>query len=340
MVKYTQEEWASRITSRCLELGYTYKGSDHNILDSDSYIKLLCNKHNVEWSTTKLSSFVRNTQPTNGCPECKRENGFSFQRATTEVATDLFMASGKFQEGTKFWRASKPKCWHYSCPMCSNDNFVREGVCAGVFNGHHASLRRGALSCRCSKCYLWTQEQRELQIKMLVEREDIPVSLSSWVDGSYLNGKSRAILRCEIHGLWEVNIGEFINKHSRCPSCANYGYDPSKTEGYLYVLLAEKGNDVFTGYGVTCDADRRLATHKVNLAKVGFSISNLEIFRTSGQIAWNTEIKVKKLFPQIRQEICGFRREATHSHLYDDVVDFVKANVWIPTTELPSQTQH
>lgn len=83
-----------------------------------------------------------------------------------------------------------------------------------------------------------------------------------------------------------------------------------------------------------------MQTHKCKLGKIGISIVDSEVFITSGIFAREVEGMINKKFEIVYQNVEGFRKEATHFELYEDVVDFVKANVWIPTTELPSHSLH
>ena len=137
--------------------------------------------------------------------------------------------------------------------------------------------------------------------------------------------RSKMILECPQHGQWKIRFGNFVSERG-CPACAKTGYK-KLLDGYLYVFRAQKEACKFAGYGISNTPVVRLATHRYNLSKYGFSIAELEIFKTSGQIALDIENHIKYSFPCNPQEIEGFKREATHSHLYENVVDFVKAKL-------------
>lgn len=71
------------------------------------------------------------------------------------VATDLFISSGGFLEGTTFTRqdvkdVSGAYSWFNTyCPLCSEDEYVKLGICSGVFTSKYGNLKLGHQPCRC-----------------------------------------------------------------------------------------------------------------------------------------------------------------------------------------------
>ena len=83
--------------------------------------------------------------------------------------------------------------WEYTCPVCSSDEYVQNGLCSGVFTSTSSSLCRGSKGCRCGGNYYWTKEQREYQIQKICKKEGF--IFIGWVDG-YKNADSKIVWMC------------------------------------------------------------------------------------------------------------------------------------------------
>jgi hypothetical protein len=108
----------------------------------------------------------------------------------------------------------------------------------------------------------------------------------------------------------------------RCPSQTR----KSSELNNIYVLRVS-GNREFTGYGVSRCVERRITTHRKNLLRTGCYINEIEIFSTTGKIAYIVENMIKNNFNLLSQNVEGFKTEATSYHFYDDVVSFVDSEI-------------
>lgn len=103
-------------------------------------LKCRCDKHG-EWSTTPIYRFKKGV----GCFKC------ALERITTpdEQCVESFMRTGSFKEGTTFVRNKQKRhygaypYWDYTCPVCSQDEYVKTGVCSGLFTSQTHKLKRG-----------------------------------------------------------------------------------------------------------------------------------------------------------------------------------------------------
>lgn len=179
-------------------------------------------------------------------------------RTPDEVHINKFMSSGVFLEGTKFWRSDKRDrrgyypYWNYSCPKCSNDEYVKQGLCDGVFIGVISTLSKGNKSCRCASTFRWTQKQREYQLKTLLNREG--ASFTDWV-GNYNGAFSKFNWVCNKGHPCSTEISNFIHLNHRCKTCAEnlWGFYQERATDIdtLYLLRFQNNEEVFYKIGRT-----------------------------------------------------------------------------------------
>lgn len=219
------------------------------------------------------------------------------------------------------WNGSRTpsgnKVYTVHCSICAKQPELFKD---GNFNSLKTRLLLGQLPCRCADFYKWTPDQREQQIVSIIATESLSYTFLGWVDG-YVNSRSKAHISCEEHGSWPISVSKFIDRGQRCPKCATSGFNRSKP-AYLYILKVV-GEHEFCGYGITCDFDRRISTHKKNFKRHGVLIDEYETFHGSGEEVSDIEMKIRQKFPQIENKIEGFIRESTPVHFYMEVVSFV-----------------
>ena len=151
-------------------------------------------------------------------------------------------------------------------------------------------LGRGSGCPQCAGQRKWTTEERVEQINSIENVEFV-----SWIDG-YKNVKSKAAVRCVVDGHeWSVGVNELVNKSVGCPSCAKYGYDPSKS-GFLYALRSECG--LYLKVGISNNPSQRHRTLKL---ETPFSFSCIEQFEDDG-----TKIAEMEKYFHNKYERAGF----------------------------------
>lgn len=109
-----------------------------------------------------------------------------------------------------------------------------------------------------------------------------------------------------------------------CKCVVGGGYN-KELSGYLYILKVDGIHNRFTGFGISNFFNKRLAEHTRNLDKEGLSVvDSYDYFFEDGCIPRGIESAIKSKFPLARQEIAGFKTEATHYNLFLDVRNFVE----------------
>ena len=232
---WTKEQWTTRVIRQCSAKNYKF----HGYLSWRGYktlLKLECLSDGNFWETTCMDSFLRGV----GCPEC--------YAMTDEEHIKDFLEAGNFLEGTIFSRNVErsslggAKYWDMYCPYCSNDEYVLNGVCTGVFTIQQGHLKGGRHACRCSKKYYWSKEQREYQI--LKRLENLGGTFDGWfLAECYADNRSSFTWFCREGHYCKTSVSSFIDYNRGCYTCAKLassynGYYVNRVEelDYLYVM--------------------------------------------------------------------------------------------------------
>ena len=204
-----------------------------------------------------------------------------------EARVSIFKGTGKFPEGSTFTRSSlKDKrgescIWEYTCPTCSEDKYVKAGVCTGVFLSTNNALKLGKLPCRCTIGKGYTKPQRGFDI--LEKLKECSGLFRGWI-GKYTNGKDSKFKWCCKEGHDNITkVAPFLGG-TRCrvcsylaKSCGNGHYeDREEEEDYLYIVLPRDGVvplDYFK-VGRSFSPNKRLYGLK-SVAKLDFEIHKL-----------------------------------------------------------------
>lgn len=310
--RWTEKQFTTRI-ERILSKQHVSVVSYGEYWGTKTKIRVKCTIDNYEWDTSYRSLLAGC-----GCNVCAN----LIKTVPDDKKISTFFMSGKFVDGTKFWRSpnkdsSGKNRWYSTCPICSSDKYVSAGVCSGIFESDVSNLYRGGLPCRCSTKVKWTKEQRELQMSE---------SNSAFKFVRWSNNTSKphdcAEFMCETHGPFETTAGEFLNSGRGCPKCVSHGFK-SHLDAFLYVLEIQSESSKIVGFGITNDIDTRLAAHKRELGKSGLSIIALCAIKVGGAVARQMESDVATKFECIDIGVDGFRREATLSS-YETVKSFVE----------------
>jgi len=234
---------------KCSRLGTTLIGCDDIKLTMKSELNLKCLKHG-EFTTNVFSFLTANKG--SGCIGCKDDKTSSRSRRPDEEMIQSFFTSGKFKDGATFSRSdrktsnNKKTYWNYTCPICSNDEYVHNGLCSGIFEASGYQLQKGYLSCRCSSEYRWTREQREYQIKKKMNELKTTDKFIGW-STEYKNCNSKFIRECTEHGKYNTSLIAFLYDNCcGCPQCAGY------SQKYSYInLILDKNVPIGLKFGIS-----------------------------------------------------------------------------------------
>lgn len=179
-------------------------------------------------------------------------------RSPDSTHINRFMGSGAFIDGTKFWRSDKRDSrgyypyWNYTCPVCSNDEYVTEGLCDGIFTGITGTLSVGNKSCRCAQNYRWAKNQKEYQLKKILMKEG--AHFVGWTDG-YNGAFSKFDWVCNKGHTCSTGTSNFIHMNQRCKTCAENDWGlykhKSEDEDTLYLLKFKSSEECFYKVGRT-----------------------------------------------------------------------------------------
>ena len=139
--------------------------------------------------------------------------------------------------------------------------------------------------------------------------------------------------------LWNVickvcgNEKSFVSDRSNlvagkipCDCNRGGGFDKS-LKSFVYVIKCEFIEEGFTGFDITNFPRRRMKDHIRESWKQCHTLTDIEVFETSGENALRIESILKNTFEITPQNITGFIREATHLNNYDLVLELVKREI-------------
>lgn len=232
---WTEYQNKIRVRRECNKRGYIFHGWAEDYQRNNTKLDLENKTTGNRWSTTSLNNLLRGRgDPVEGRSRAFKEDDHHLQG---------FYKAG-FTTDYKFWRServNRKTFWKYTCPFCSKDEYVQNGLCNGIFESLSYSLKAGKKSCRCSNNYMWTQKQREYQIKKVCELEGL--KFLRWEDGVYKNSRHSFSWVCSKDHTCKSNVDAFLNMGCRCPTCFKetsgfYGYYTNRTteNDCLYIL--------------------------------------------------------------------------------------------------------
>lgn len=246
--KWTEDQVKIRLKRKCKEKNYIFHGFVGNFLGQHTKICLSCEEDHY-WESTSVNNFIKGK----GCPVCYYNN----KSKDTQIIDNIF-SKGLFKADTVFTRlesrdnSGNKMFWKYECPVCSNDEYVKAGVCSGIFYANQRNLLAGKLSCRCTTSFRWTKEQYEYRIKKKMLESKTTDKFVGFVDG-FKNAKSKFTRFCKTHGDYETTLHGYLSGNSQCPQCAN------RTQQEAYVnFIKDNVNLKALKFGIAKDSTHRL----------------------------------------------------------------------------------
>lgn len=215
---WTQTQYLTRIERIAKEKSLKFLGFFGDFSGTESKLRLSCERHG-EWTSTKMGHFINQGV---GCPGCSDDNKSGVLRQNDSEHILSFVKTGRFQKGTLFWRSSSRKStsgsslyWKVKCPVCSRDEYVRAGLCNGIFESTITALKRGFRPCRCSKSYHYTGPQWEYRV--IKRCREMGYTFEGWLTEASRTGIFR--YSCPMHGRQETTSTGIISGGG-CPGCA------------------------------------------------------------------------------------------------------------------------
>ena len=215
-----------------------------------------CTIHDQEY-WTKSTHYKNGTVTCSGCQELQRLGNCDNLRHLKELESLL----------PDYTFCPDKVSWSYKCNKC----------------GHLGSkkldkLKRGQKTCRCSKTYKHTKEDRELQINELIQIEP---NISGFELSRYKTTiDSELKVVCDLHGEYTCSVNNFVNHGSRCPSCAkeitSRQFYSSKRycKDNLYLITLENGEESFIKVGRSFNPQSRFS---VIARESGYTVKDIII---------------------------------------------------------------
>lgn len=254
--KWTENQNKVRVQREATTRGFEFMGWVEPYKGIHTKLLLSCPIHG-EWNSTHISSFLAGRC----CPACRADRTREISMKEDSFHINEFIGTGAFKEGAKFYRSERkdsrgyPAYWNYKCPACTHDEYVKAGLCSGVFESCVSGLKMGKVPCRCAKNYRWTQEQREYQIKKeIIRRRDNNLADYTFVrwDNKYKNPSSKFKYLCKEHGEQKISVSDFLSGCG-CPECANQ----SQRQAYINVVT-DSNTPVALKLGIANESTYRL----------------------------------------------------------------------------------
>jgi hypothetical protein len=324
--KYTQDQIIHKLNTSKENLEFVRWDGEYKRMNLSSAV-MRCNKHNHEF-TSKVTLLLYDNID---CPLCAEENrGKAFQKPDNELI-ESFKAARTYPEGTTFTRSDKRNVkghkpfWNVYCPACASDEFGKAGVCDGIFTVRYGELMKGVNICRCVGVLHLNNEQWEYRIAKEAKQRGTGISLSGKITGSAETNRMIP-MTCDEHGPFVISVRNFWYRKRGCQACAKSGFLQNRP-AWLYVLQIAGEDNKFTGYGISNQPEIRIRTHITNLARKGFIILTMRVIQIPGEHAYAIETGIARQFGRYGQGVGGFKREATHSEHFTDVVKFVEESI-------------
>lgn len=283
--KWNECQYKIKVQRECKKRGYVFHGWVGEFRGVHTKLDLENPKTGNKWGSTGISDFMQGR----GDPEEKRLKVKEANTVDDNVHIKGFHDAG-FTSEYKFTRNTERVCsrgycryWDYTCPICSKDEYVKAGVCSGVFPSQVGNLKNGRKACRCGRGYLWTQEQREYQIQNVCREEGL--TFIGWGNENvgYKNYRSEFKWVCSEGHDCKTSVDCFLNNSVRCMTCEKvrrreqgvlYGYYLERTQeaDSLYILNFD---NQYIKVGRSFQIDVR-----INQLKKESGIPNIELLHT------------------------------------------------------------
>lgn len=312
--KWSEEQNRIRVHRLCNDKGYKFLGWFGDYNKDKTYLMLENPETNNRWNTTNLNNLLHGY----GDPLQGRVNTIKASLKSEEYHIKDFTGYAK---GTVFKRVSGGE-WEYKCGICSQDKYVKNGVCSGIFKSTISGLKAGKKSCRCGSSYRYTPEQRLLDCEWVVSQSEI--TGYGFEDYSKFNAKVKYKWRCKCGNQNSTEVYRFVNGQLSCGSCSQFGnvfglYDAKVFEpDTLYIIELKSDDECFIKIGRSFNTQERFKEYRryYDITPI-FTCSriHLSIFEVERKL--HRSLKPLKIKPLI--QFGGSRREAYST----EVLNFV-----------------
>jgi len=226
--------WEVIIGRECVKRDYTFNGWVGDFKGVGTKLNLINNKTGKKWASNTITRFMIGYG--DGC------HGEDAITKSNERFVQRFLSTGSYIKGTLFTKninkRGKHGFWDVYCPICSEDIYVENGLCDGVFTTTGSSLSLGCNPCRCSPNYTFTKAQQELRIKEVM-RGEWKGTFNGWVS-DYVNSNTKFRWVCDGEHSVETSVVKFM-QGDRCLYC-HYENNHNNKFGLYFDRCLEEDN--------------------------------------------------------------------------------------------------
>lgn len=166
-----------------------------------------------------------------------------FKQGLSDEAYKInFVLNNPFMEMYGFKRvksSNNATTFEVTCPICSDDEYVKEGVCDGKFYGILPSLVKGNLPCRCGDSKNISKEVILYEVNRLCEKEGLNFK---GLNGDYKGRKlTKMVWSCaEGNTHSDTTIKNFLETGARCKCSKNIKIKKDRTKVNLPLKFKER----------------------------------------------------------------------------------------------------
>lgn len=324
--RWTKRQYKIKVERECKTRGFKFLGFVEYWKGKDTKLILKDLETQEVWKSTSIHKFLTD-KTGNPYKAQRRKLKGDMSRKYRDNDERILLKSG-YPEGSTF-KLLKGNRWEVTCSKCKDDFYSH--VDGGRFKTILGSLLKGVKSCRCSSNHIWSQDEREAEMRHLLSPDNGEFLWWKSTKG-YENAHSKFVWRCHRGHVTDSAVNTIKSK-SRCRYCkkedmiargwAN-GYMPDKKEKLdnLYILNFD---NLYGKIGRAFDIGVRVRKGE-GLSKLsGVSVDDIKICHvfsgTHEEVYWVEQMVISRL----RREGLSEDRYAWNTELFlDGYEDYVR----------------
>lgn len=298
---WNEDQYKILAKRACIKYGFIFIGWAETYNGSNTHVILYDPINDCRWNTSLLSTLISKRgikeSPSGKLKRmekqfCKQDDDMINNFYKAGFSKDYVFKRNKTKVNHKGYK----DYWDYYCPICSEDEYVTNGFCSGVFTTSSYRLNNGVKCCRCVDNYQWTKEQREYQIKKICSSEDCV--FIGFIDNNNWKVHSKFEWVCKNGHITSSSLSGYLHGGKRCKTCSEntngfYQYR-SDEEDILYLLYFENkdnnDNEGFIKIGRTFNELSRYYEYKAK-----YNIKHISTITNKHSIILQTETELKYL---------------------------------------------